>query len=275
MIADQVRVMSIFSTNNFQTSSSALAVYATASRLNHSCLPNVHHSYNPTLKSITVHAVRDIHPSEELLTTYLGGESAYQVRAKRVEKLRAYHGFVCQCPACSDYSGASDFRRESMSRISWGLNQFVAEGNTVPDPFIPTHPLAALQQAEHLVTLLLTEGIVTIELTKAYRIASMQALNLKDFDRALEYAHDEAVVERNCLGTALKDLRKLGAAAECWTEKILDVVRVERGEEAVVAYRDAVKLEKKMDAKCRRMARMEKARSRANGFVSAGNGFLN
>lgn len=273
MVQDQVRVMSIFAVNNFRLAPSGLAVYATASRLNHSCVPNVHHSYNPTLKRITVHAVRDILPNEELFTTYLGGDGAYQVRGQRIEKLRSAYGFICHCPACSDHTGTSDGRRELMSRITWGLTQFT-QGNIIPHPFVPAHPLAGLKQAEDLITVMLTEDIVTIELTKAYRVASAQALKLKDFDRALEYARDEALVERNCLGTALNDLRRLGVASECWIERIYEVVRVEQGEDKVKAYRDAAKRERKKAQKMRYAnKRKEEAKNRVNGgSVGAGKG---
>ena len=76
---------------------------------------------------------------------------------------------------------------------------------------------------------MLEEGVVTIELCKAYRQASMHALALKDYSKALEYAHDEAVVEKNCLGTALSDLKHAGVAAECWCEKVVQTIKADLG----------------------------------------------
>ena len=79
MVAEHCRVMAVFATNNFLIPPSELGVFVTASRLNHSCVPNVHHSYNPTLKSATVYAIRDIEPNEELLTSYIVCEDTYLV----------------------------------------------------------------------------------------------------------------------------------------------------------------------------------------------------
>ena len=192
-VSDHVRVMSIFSVNNFRMVPSGLAVYATASRLNHSCVPNVHHSYNPTVKRITVYAVNDIEPEQELFTSYLGGEGNYSTRSQRIEKLRATYGFTCRCPACTDPTKKSDGRRELMNSIAWGLQQF-EEGAPSNNAFIPASPLPALKQAEDLISIMLQEGLVTIELSKAYRYASKCALRLKDYHKAVEYACNEAEV---------------------------------------------------------------------------------
>lgn len=246
LVQDQVRVMSIFSANNFGMSPKGLAVYATASRLNHSCVPNVHHSYNPTLKQITVHANQDIYPDQELLTTYIGGEGTYQVRSQRIERLRSSYDFTCQCPACSDGGKVSDGRRELMNHIAWGLQQY-NEGVAAHHPFIPANVLSALKQAEDLVAVMLQEGIFTLELTKAYRMASKQALALHDFDKALQYGYTESEVERNCLGTQLKDLRKLGVASEIWIEQVYAVITKEKGEEFVRKLRDEVRERKKKE----------------------------
>lgn len=47
LVAEQIRVMKVFSVNNFHLPPFDLGIFAMASRLNHSCVPNVHHSYNP------------------------------------------------------------------------------------------------------------------------------------------------------------------------------------------------------------------------------------
>ena len=235
LVADHVRVMSIFAVNNFHIPPYDLGVFATASRLNHSCVPNVHHSFNPTLKSTTIYAVKDIQAGEELCATYLGGEAHYFVRSQRIEILRSRYGFTCDCTACRDRTGASDGRRETMASIAWGLDQF--EGGARPvRPFIPVNDLAALHQAEDLITLMLTEGIQTVELMKVYRVASKQALRLKDYSLALEYARDEEQVERNCMGTELGDLRQKGIATECWIAQIFETIRLEQGDMAVEQF---------------------------------------
>lgn len=232
MVADQIRVMKTFSVNNFRLPPYDLGVFAKSSRLNHSCVPNVHHSYNPILKRTTVFAVKDITPGEELCITYLGGEGHYWVRPQRLEFLRSNYGFTCDCPACSDRSGASDRRRGDMANIAWGLDQF-KQGSKMNSPFIPRTCGDALTQAEDLVAVMLEEGIVTIELGKAYRNASMHALALKDYEKALEYAKDEAIVEKNSLGTELLDLKKKGVATACWRQEIFKDMRADLGEKGL------------------------------------------
>ncbi|KAK5121467.1 hypothetical protein LTR85_005300 [Meristemomyces frigidus] len=221
LVAEQVRVMGTFAANNFATGR-GLSVFETAARLNHSCVPNVHHSFNPTLQKQTVHAVRDIHPGEELVTTYLGGQGSYFIHSQRMDMLYQGYGFTCTCPACSDTTGISDTRRDALATLAWGLQRFI-EGAGHGEPYVPATSGTALQQAETIVRLLIEEGLVSIELIKAYRTASTQALNMKDFSKAIEYAYNEAEVERNCLGTELDDLKKLGAASAGWIEHVREV----------------------------------------------------
>jgi hypothetical protein len=232
LVAEQIRVMKIFSVNNFHLPPSDLGIYAIASRLNHSCVPNAHHSYNPVLKKITVYTVKDILPDEELCTTYLGGEGHYYMRPQRLELLRSRYGFTCDCPACVDRTGTSDGRREAMASITWGLAQF-RDGVKSVNQFIPTDRIAALKQAEDLITVMLNEGLVTIELAKAYRTASRHALQLQNYEKSVEYARDEAEVEKNCMGTVLDDLKQKGVATECWLREIFATIKAEKGEQAV------------------------------------------
>lgn len=220
MVNDQGRVMNTFACNNFQCGR-GLAVFETASRLNHSCTPNVHHSWNPTIRKLTVHAVRDIHPGEELCTTYLGGPGAYYVRATRIELLRSNYGFTCTCSVCADITGLSESRRTLMGQIAYGLQmyQYGGQGQEFV-PYVPSSPVMALKQAEDLICMLMDEGVLSIELCKAYRMAATVALAAKDWGKAQQYALDEADAERNCLGTQVDDLIKNGAAAICWIEQV-------------------------------------------------------
>lgn len=219
LVAKHIRVMGIFSANSF-AAGDGLAVFETTSRINHSCVPNVHHSYNPSLQKQTVHAERDISPGEELCTTYFGGPDTYYLRSQRIEILRSDYGFTCACPACADSTGISDSRRQLMGSLAWGLQQFL-ERNCLGMTHVPTSSSEALQQAEALIHLLLQEGLFSGELIRAYRTASAQALNAGVFQKAMDYAKHEAEVERNCLGTELADLVQLGMASTCWMEHVL------------------------------------------------------
>lgn len=72
-------------------------VFPIASRINHSCLPNVHWTFNKSINRLTVHAVRDINPDEEIEGDYIGG-CCLPLRF-RTNNL-AFHRFLCRCAAC-------------------------------------------------------------------------------------------------------------------------------------------------------------------------------
>lgn len=117
-LANHLKVMSIFSANDFLLADqSALGVFETVSRINHSCIPNVHFSNNAELGGReTVHAARDIEAGEELLANYIGGRANYQPAVQRREYLSQHYGFVCQCDACSGVNPVSDACREVGNR---------------------------------------------------------------------------------------------------------------------------------------------------------------
>ena len=91
-------------------------VYPTICLINHSCLPNSHHSWNSDAKCETVHAIRDIKAGEEITISYdTGGPSDF-----RQEHLRASFGFSCNCSICSLPSlelQNSDTRRRQIQHL--------------------------------------------------------------------------------------------------------------------------------------------------------------
>lgn len=72
-------------------------VFEWASRMNHSCVPNVHCSTS-TEGLHVVHATRDILVDEELEYSYIAG--SFMTRRERQESLSRW-GFLCQCTVCS------------------------------------------------------------------------------------------------------------------------------------------------------------------------------
>lgn len=187
----------------------------------------------------------------------------YMTRDQRNEELGINYDFTCHCSACMDTTGKSDHMRELMNNVAWGLSQF-NQGARGQNPFIPTNASMALLQAEDLLSLMLMEGIVTIELTKAYRSASMYALQCGDFDKSLEYGHNEQAIEKNCLGTALNDMRKNGVAAEIWIAKIYDEITRQSGSESADRYRAVWRGEKKKQKKAS-WSKASKGKKRSSG----------
>ncbi|EJT47497.1 hypothetical protein A1Q1_03609 [Trichosporon asahii var. asahii CBS 2479] len=93
------------------------AVYPTLCRINHSCIPNAHHSWNENLEMETIHALRDISKGEEITIGYfLDG-----CRAERRAHLQNKFGFECNCEACSasdDKVAESDERRRQIAMLN-------------------------------------------------------------------------------------------------------------------------------------------------------------
>ena len=70
-------------------------LFVTMSRLNHSCISNTNHWYEPYLKSKVLFACRDIAKGEELTI-------AYNPEPTNKQYLLSHYRFVCTCEACSN-----------------------------------------------------------------------------------------------------------------------------------------------------------------------------
>ena len=84
-----------------------------ASKINHSCIPNAHYSWNDTIQRITVHAVKDIPEGEEITISYCVAINTLEGRKRALE----VYGFTCSCPACqidTEFARDSLIRRQQM-----------------------------------------------------------------------------------------------------------------------------------------------------------------
>ena len=150
-IDEQVAAHTIVMSNSHAAGGKS-GIFPTASRINHSCVPNVYHSWNESLQALTVHAIRDIEESEELLTTYIALCIGRDQRND--EDHLGRYGFECACQACdeqSPFGRSSATRRTKMVRLAKRAEE---------DP----NPKKALIAAKLMVTLMETEGIMNMEL---------------------------------------------------------------------------------------------------------------
>ena len=88
------------------------AVFAVASRISHSCSPNVEQHWDDSTSCARFVATRDIEEGEELTLAYADVLSDSATRGKRIKEL---FGFQCLCPTCSASGSSlrlSDLRRE-------------------------------------------------------------------------------------------------------------------------------------------------------------------
>ena len=91
-------------------------IYPTISRINHSCLPNAHNSWDSASGCENIYAVRFIRAGEEITIPYdHGGPSD-----ERRRHLKDSFGFECNCSICSrqpDELQNSDERRRQIQRL--------------------------------------------------------------------------------------------------------------------------------------------------------------
>ncbi len=161
-VEEHIKIMAIYETNAFGAGEGNV-ICPEASRINHSCLPNVHHYWNDNIGRETVHAVKDIAAGEEILTTYI---QICRDSAERKKQLNQY-GFTCDCPACDD---STAFGRESEKRRKrlFQLDQGLAMHSTLPvfSPF--RNDRKALDAALEYAELLREEGVGNMELTRRF-----------------------------------------------------------------------------------------------------------
>ena len=81
-----------------QGTASGSAVYKYVSLLNHSCAPNCHTHWENGDSSLTIRALREIAPGEELTITYVDADSPRDARRAR---LANSYAFDCACSRCA------------------------------------------------------------------------------------------------------------------------------------------------------------------------------
>ncbi|QDS74666.1 hypothetical protein FKW77_009424 [Venturia effusa] len=198
------RIASIFECNNFeigtqselQEDGSAMTlagVFPLAARMNHSCRPNVAQTWNAEINQLTIHAIRDILPGEELCDAYcLLAEDT----ATRQINLDAY-GFVCACEVCGgdeEQRTKSDEKRLMIKKLGEELT-LSAERKTTDclaklGPLSSSvvkdgleDPVAALRCLE---VLLKEEGLVGHDLAQWYSFANWHSVS-NSLDESIDW----------------------------------------------------------------------------------------
>lgn len=181
------RAIGIYDANSFE-----VGVFFLPSRVNHSCIPNAHYEFNPTLERGTYHAVRDIQKGEEVFISYIHGGT--RVKSWRQPKLDVW-GFVCTCPACENSEEGK--KREARRQEMYELDQKLAVQSVYGTEMTP---MQALKTATKLASLLAAEGVLNRELRLSYHDAARYSLELKNVKMAILWVQKEVEHERTCLG---------------------------------------------------------------------------
>ncbi|GJJ78569.1 hypothetical protein EMPS_10928 [Entomortierella parvispora] len=120
------------------------AVYKHASRINHSCDPNVHHAWHSRPRKEYIHAIKDIAAGSEILTSYT---VEFKVREERMTFLQQHFMFECQCRLCATPSPEYD---ETVRRIK-------IYSDRIP-PCASLQPRRSIQYVRDILALLDTIG---------------------------------------------------------------------------------------------------------------------
>lgn len=170
-IESMVKLHAIYQTNVVRLGDdekSGSGIFPVASRINHSCVPNLQIHYIPEIEKLVAHAVRHINKGEELTINYY---SVVWMSRKQCNHVFGDSTFKCACRACTGpQATASQVRREAMIELEYDLDVF--DRPLAPDIYFrhsgtPRTPQQALQLGEKLIELLKAEGIADQTLQKA------------------------------------------------------------------------------------------------------------
>jgi hypothetical protein len=133
---------------------SGTGVFPLASRINHSCVPNLQIHYIPATKTLVAHTVRHINEGEELTISYSSGIATTR------NAILQHRGFECKCTICTgSQATASQARRESMIMLELTLAAFEEPDEYARLPVTPQTLQEALEAGELLIESIKTEGV--------------------------------------------------------------------------------------------------------------------
>lgn len=123
-------------TNNFDVTIDGIpqqALFPEIAMLNHNCRPNAAYFWDEEMMTHYVHAIRDIHPGEEITITYIDNEKDRKTRISRLEK---NWGFKCSCSACTAHASLaaeSDSRLYQITSLARTLDDWTASSSATPE----------------------------------------------------------------------------------------------------------------------------------------------
>lgn len=123
-------------TNNFDVTIDGIpqqALFPEIAMLNHDCRPNAAYFWDEQMMTHYVHAIRDIHPGEEITITYIDNEKDRKTRMRRLEK---NWGFNCSCSACTAHASLaaeSDSRLYQITGLAKTLDDWTSTSSATPE----------------------------------------------------------------------------------------------------------------------------------------------
>lgn len=168
---------------------------ALASRINHSCLPNVCFSYMPRSAmhprgQMRFHAIKPIPRGKELVSNYV--KNIFEVAANRRQNTLLHYGFKCACESClqpTHFWAKSDERRRTMKQAIQHLKGFEREWTKRQSPGSNDGPQNlrlcqdALLELSTLEEALIKEHLAYTPLANVYRSCAKWARRRGDSPR--------------------------------------------------------------------------------------------
>ena len=188
-------IVRIWDANCFEVGEGA-GIFLKASRINHSCTPNAHFSWNATIQRETVHTIVDIPANEEITVSYCRPHSDIDYRRKRIEP----YGFDCDCAPCAQDTASgkeSEKHRRTMDELYQDITKIL------DDPWIAVRQHWCddeLKARLKYIDLLEKEKLFEVELGNQYHCAATCYERLGDMEKALEYAKEGARIDLTCVG---------------------------------------------------------------------------
>ncbi|KAK0654959.1 hypothetical protein B0T16DRAFT_486650 [Cercophora newfieldiana] len=150
-------------------------IFLEASRINHSCRNNAENTWNHRLDKLTIHAIRDIEPGEEITISYVDGFLRYDERHAR---LHSAFGFRCVCERCAATPAERKKSDERLRRLV-SLEEEIGDGMG-----IVMTPVSCLRKTHEMLNLLGQEGIGGSTIPRVYYDAFQVAIANGDQARA-------------------------------------------------------------------------------------------
>ncbi|XP_048841092.1 N-lysine methyltransferase SMYD2-like isoform X1 [Brienomyrus brachyistius] len=166
------------------------ALFPDVALMNHSCCPNAIVTYSGTVAM--VRAVANIHPGEEIFTSYI--DLLYPTE-DRIERLRDAYYFTCDCKECSTKSkdkAKMKIRKLSTSPAPETIREMVKYGRNIIEEFRKAKHTKTPSELLEMCELSLDKMGLILDDTNVYVLHMMYqamgvCLYMEDWDGALRY----------------------------------------------------------------------------------------
>ncbi|KAF2825201.1 SET domain-containing protein [Ophiobolus disseminans] len=208
-------------TNNFDVNIDSIpqqALFPEIAMLNHDCRPNAAYFWDEQMMTHYVHAIRDIHPGEEITITYIDNEKDRKTRMRRLER---NWGFKCSCSACTAHASLaaeSDSRLYQITSLAKALDDWTSSSSATPEI------------AELLISLYKQERL-DASLATAYKYAAEVYSSFGKKWEAMRYARlsgELSMLDKGFRDGDVREMKRMSETPELtwsWKKRVASLVK--------------------------------------------------